>query len=123
VRCDFAFPVSQSPNRSGASPPSDPWKWDQLVIDFIAAGYSEDLFWSLTPRQIIAHFQAARKRFRTQRNMMMETSYWASVAPHQKKLIKLETLLLPVDEKPRQQQTPEQRLATAAAWAAAMGRR
>jgi hypothetical protein len=51
---------------------------------------------------------------------MMETSYWASVAPHQKKLIKLETLLLPADEKPRQQQTPEQRLAVASAWAAAM---
>lgn len=95
-----------------------------LLLDFIACpGYSEELFWSLTPRQIEAHFAAARKRYRSERNMMMETAYLASIVPHAKKPIKLDDLLLPADEKPRRKQTPEQRLAAAGAWAAAMSMR
>lgn len=95
-----------------------------MLTEFLACpGYSEDLFWSLTPRQIETHFAAARKRYITDRNMMMETAYLAAIAPHQKKPTPLKDLLMQVDEKPRQKQTQAQRLAAAGMWAAAMSKR
>jgi hypothetical protein len=95
-----------------------------MLVEFLACpGYTEDLFWSLTPRQIETHFAAARKRYIAERNMMMETSYLAAIVPHAKKPTELKDLLLQADEKPRQKQTPEQRLAAAGMWAAAMSTR
>lgn len=53
-----------------------------------------------------AHFAAARKRARIERNTMMETAYLAAIVPHQKNPPKLKDLLLDVDEKPRRKQSP-----------------
>jgi hypothetical protein len=94
-----------------------------MRIEFLTAGYSEDLFWSLTPTQVEAHFTAARRRMRVERNMLMETAYLGANAANFKKPLKLDDLILPVDDKPRTKQTPEQRLAVASAWAAAMNRK
>ena len=76
-----------------------------MLTDFIAFGYSEDLFWSLTPRQIETHFAAARKRRRADRNMMMETAYYAALVPHMKTVPKLKELMLPDDDAPRRRQS------------------
>ncbi len=54
--------------------------------------------------------------------MMMETAYLAVIVPHVKKPATLADLLLPVDDRARGKQTPEQRLAAADAWASAMSR-
>jgi hypothetical protein len=54
--------------------------------------------------------------------MAMQTAYLGANAANFKKPLNLADLLLPVDEKPRIKQTPEQRLAAAGAWAAAMSR-
>lgn len=76
-----------------------------MLTDFIAAGYSEDLFWSLTPRQVETHFSAYRKRHRVERNMLMETSFRAALAPHMKTTPKLRDLLIPDEEAPRRRQS------------------
>lgn len=83
-----------------------------MLVDFIAAGFSEDLFWSLTPRQIEAHFAAARKRYRVERNMLMETAYIAAALPHQKNPPKLKDLLIDVDDRPRRKKTPAEMMAS-----------
>tara|TARA_R110000868_G_scaffold17418_1_gene76546 strand:+ start:790 stop:1086 length:297 start_codon:yes stop_codon:yes gene_type:complete len=76
-----------------------------MLTDFIAAGYSEDLFWSLTPRQVDTHFAAYRKRHRVERNMLMETSFYAAIVPHMKKTPKLRDFLIPDDEAPKRRQS------------------
>lgn len=81
-----------------------------MLTDFLACpGYTEDLFWSLTPRQIETHFAAARKRYIVDRNMMMETAFRAAIAPHQKTPPTLKDLLIPEDAavKPRRQSWQE----------------
>ena len=55
--------------------------------------------------------------------MLMETAFLGANAANFKKPLQLPDLLLLVDEKPRTKQTPEQRLAAASAWAAAMSRK
>lgn len=56
--------------------------------------------------------------------MMMETAYLAAIVPHQKKPIKLERLLLPLDDpKPRQSQGADEMLSIARRWNAAVNRK
>lgn len=99
------------------------WPWAAILIDFLSAGYSEDLYWSLTPRQVEAHFAAARRRFRLERNTMMETAYLAAIVPHQKKPTKLERLLVPLDDpKPKVPQSVDEMLSIARQWTAAVNR-
>jgi len=76
-----------------------------MLTDFIAAGYSEELFWSLTPRQVETHFAAHRKRHRIERNTLMETAFHAAIAPHMKKTPKLADLLIPDEDAPKRQQS------------------
>lgn len=77
-----------------------------MLTEFLACpGHTADLFWSLTPRMIEMHFAAARKRYRVERNMMMETAYLAAIVPQHKKPPKLKDLMVDVDEKPRRKQT------------------
>lgn len=85
-----------------------------MLVSFLACpGYTEELFWSLTPSQIEAHFKAARRRYRVERNTLMETAYLGSNAANFKKPLKLEDLLMPVEDRPRRQasQPWEQQLA------------
>jgi hypothetical protein len=82
-----------------------------MLTDFIAAGYSEYLFWSLTPRQVETHFAAYRKRHRVERNMLMETSFYAAIAPHMKKTPKLRDFLILDDEAPKRQSWQEMKAA------------
>lgn len=101
------------PQRTAEKP--EPWPWASLLVDFIASGFSEDLFWSLTPRQIEAHFAAARKRHRIERNMMMETSFLGANAANFKTPLKLADLLTPLDDRPAVVHGPqpwEQQIAT-----------
>lgn len=72
-----------------------------MLREFLACpGYTEDLFWSLTPRQIETHFAAARKRYIVDRNMMIETAFRAAIAPHQTPSPTLKDLLISEDDKP-----------------------
>jgi hypothetical protein len=50
------------------------------------------------------HFTAAGKRYRRERNTMMETAYLAALAPNQKKPPPLKDLLIPDDAKPKRKQ-------------------
>jgi len=77
-----------------------------MLTDFVAMGYSEDLFWSLTPRQVDRHFAAGRKRLVRERNMHMETAYLAAMAPHSKRPPKLRDLLID-DAPPRRKSWQE----------------
>ena len=103
MRCDFALPERQSssPSEAKTGAKAEAWPWAALLLDFITYGYSEELFWSLTLRQIETHLIAARRRYRIERNRMMETAYYAACVPHMKKPTPLKDLLLPVDETPR----------------------
>jgi len=106
VLFDFAYPEPQSTRPSAKKAANEPWPWAALIVDFIASGYTEDLFWSLTPRQIEAHFAAARKRGRVERNMMVEALVTVEGAKNSKTPTKLKDLMLDVDEKPRRKQSP-----------------
>lgn len=77
-----------------------------MLTDFIAAGYSEDLFWSLTPRQVEAHFAAARKRNRYEHNRLMQAAWFAgSVQPLVKPPRLKDMLLADEDAAPKRRQT------------------
>lgn len=53
-----------------------------MLTDFIAAGYAEDLFWSITPRQVETHFAAAGQRRRYEHNLLMSAAWYSgSVQP------------------------------------------
>lgn len=86
---------------------NDAWSWEQLLDEFLLF-YAEELFWSLTPRQIDRHLVAARKRKLIDRNIAMEVAFIAAAAPHQKTPVKLKDLLIDVDAKPRRRQSPEE---------------
>lgn len=105
MRCDFAFPEPQSTPPSKSQPESNEgWDWPGLIVDFLAVGYSEDLFWSLTPRQIAAHFAGARKRLRREANSRVEQAYLTAALPNMKDPPALKDLLVDVDAKPRGKQ-------------------
>lgn len=87
---------------------AEPWPWASLLVDFLTWGYSEELFWSLTLRQIEAHVVAARRRYTIERNRMMETAYYAAVVPHMKNPPKLKDLLVNPTDAPRRKQSWEQ---------------
>jgi len=38
--------------------------WQDLLSDWLSVGFSEELFWSLTLRQIDTHFRSVEKRWR-----------------------------------------------------------
>jgi hypothetical protein len=110
VRCDFAYPEPPSTPRSSATKTeaSEPWPWAKLIVDFVAAGFTEELFWSLTPRQIEAHFAASRKRSRVERNMMVEALFTVKSAANSKTPTRLKDLMLDVDETPRRRKSVDE---------------
>lgn len=56
--------------------------------------------------------------------MMMETAYLAAIVPHQKKPMKLERLLISLDDpKPRHAQSIDEMLSIARRWSAAVNRK
>jgi hypothetical protein len=89
-------------------------------VDWIAAGFSEEAFWFSTPRQIARHFDAARKRYRREHDMLMSIAYVAAMAPNMKKPTPLADLLFGDGDARRQ--TPEERLAIVQQWATVKNR-
>lgn len=95
-----------------------------ILGNFLIAdrSYTEALFWSLTPRRVLAHIDVARRRYLRERNMHMETGYYAAlVARNQGQVRPLAEYLL--SDEPPHQQTPEEKLAVVQQWAAAMAAR
>lgn len=76
-----------------------------MLTDFIAAGYSEDLFWSLTPRQVETHFAASQKRNRYEHNRMMKAAWYSGSVQPLVKPPPLSDMLLPEDAAPKRRQT------------------
>lgn len=91
-------PPSSEPNNST----EQGWEWEKLVIEFISLGYTEALFWSLTPRQINAHLRAVERRLRREHNERMTLAFYVAALPNQKDPVKLSDLLVKVDEELRQ---------------------
>lgn len=97
------MPEPQSTSHSSPQKTTnEPWPWAKVVVNFIAAGYAEDLFWSLTPRQTEAHLLAARRVARREHNARMTQAYYAAAIPNSKTPIKLKDLLVDEDDTPRQ---------------------
>ena len=46
-----------------------------MLMDFLEADYSEDLFWSLTPRQVETHLAATRRRRVREHNERVQQAY------------------------------------------------
>lgn len=57
------------------------------------AGYSEALFWTLSPRQIDVHLRAYRERCRREHNERMTAAWYAGAIPVMKNPPALKDLL------------------------------
>lgn len=75
----------------------------------MSLGYSEALFWSLTPRQIQSHFTAASRRLAREHNERMVQAFWTAALPNMKHPPKLRDLMIDEDgPRPRRKLSPEQ---------------
>lgn len=91
-----------------------------MFLDFLVAYPSlGNLFWSLTPKEFVVFMDAAAERVRREHNDRMILAWNIAALPGSK--TRLKDLLL--GEPRRNRETPEQRLAAAASWAALFNKR
>jgi len=93
-----------------------------MLTDFLQADYSEDLFWSLTPRQVETHLTAANRRHRREHNERVQQAYLTAKLFHAdpKRMPKVERFLLR-DVRPGRRQTQSEMLTIVRIMAATLG--
>src|SRR5262245_10879615 len=95
----------RKPSRRG---PVRQWDWDQLFVDFVAAGYDGAEFWGLTPRELDRYMRAARKRLEREHDANAWLAWHIAGMVRAKKMPKLESLLSRKSGRPRRQSVAEQ---------------
>lgn len=89
-------------------------KVDDLLLEFLIAGYTEESFWSLTPKAFVIYLKAANERVKNEHNRAMKIAYVAHRASIASKPPKLEDLLVQ-DKKVKKQAAIEDAAAFASA--------
>lgn len=93
-----------------------------MLTDFLEADYSEDLFWSLTPRQVENHLTAANRRHRREHNERVQQAYLTAKLFHAdpKRMPKVERFLAR-DVRPGRRQSKSEMLTIVRIMAATLG--
>lgn len=93
-----------------------------MLTDFLEADYSEDLFWSLTPRQVETHLTATRRRRLREHNERVRQAHLTARLFHMdpKRMPKVERFLAR-DVRPGRRQTQSEMLAIVRIMAATLG--
>lgn len=94
-----------------------------MLTDFLEAEYSEDLFWSLTPRQVEIHLTAAGRRRTREHNERVKQAHLAARLFHMdpKRMPKVDRFLLR-EVRPGRRQTQSEMLTIVRIMAATLGR-
>jgi hypothetical protein len=93
-----------------------------MLTDFLEADYSEDLFWSLTPRQVETHLAATRQRRVREHNERVRQAHLTAQLFHTdpKRMPKVERFLQR-DVRQGRRQSQEEMLAVVRVMAATLG--
>lgn len=72
----------------------------RLLANYCELGFSPDLFWRITPREMMAHVQGAVRRARRERNEAIALAWNTATLMRVKKMPRLKRLL--VDDEPKE---------------------